>query len=425
MNKNTVELKQGIKAHFINTDKHKTDLSCIILTVPLKREIVTKNALIPFLLRRGTEKLPSQYEINKEMENMYGASFNCGIDKTGDNIILKFYIESIRNEFALNGENILEMNISNVLDIVFNPLKVDGKLNAEFLEIEKENLRKVISSKIDDKDAYAYERCISEMYKGEGFGLFKFGYVEDIDEITIDSITEYYNWLINNAKIDIFISGKINNEDVKSILLNNENIKKLNPREGYYILNNESTECKEIVEKENEIFESMNVVQGKLVLGLDVDFKEENAQCIALVYNAILGDGANSMMFQNVREKEGLAYSSKSSFIKQKMNIFVRCGIQIENYEKALSLIKVQLENIKNGLFTDEDIEVAKVYLTSSIKNIEEEQDTEVVYYIGQELSKTNRSVDEYISRIEKVSKEDVLNIAKNVHVNTVYFLKN
>lgn len=425
MNKNTVELKQGIKAHFINTDKHKTDLSCVILTVPLKREIVTKNALIPFLLRRGTEKLPSQYEINKEMENMYGASFNLGIDKTGDNIILKFYIESIRNEFALSGENILEMNISNLLDIVFNPLKVDGKLNAEFLEIEKENLRKVISSKIDDKDAYAYERCISEMYKGEGFGLFKFGYVEDIDEITIDSITEYYNWLIDNAKIDIFISGKINDEEVKTILLNNENIKRLNPREGYYILNNESTECKEIVEKENEILESMNVVQGKLVLGLDVDFKDENAQCIALVYNAILGDGANSMMFQNVREKEGLAYSSKSSFIKQKMNIFVRCGIQIENYEKALSLIKVQLENIKNGLFTDEDIEVAKVYLTSSIKNIEEEQDTEVVYYIGQELSKTNRSVEEYISRIEQVTKEDVLNIAKNVHVNTVYFLKN
>ena len=425
MNKNTVELKQGIKAHFINTDKHKTDLSCVILTVPLKREIVTKNALIPFLLRRGTEKLPSQYEINKEMENMYGASFNCGIDKTGDNIILKFYIESIRNEFALNGENILEMNISNVLDIVFNPLKVNGKLNAEFLEIEKENLRKVISSKIDDKDAYAYERCISEMYKGEGFGLFKFGYVEDIDEITIDSITEYYNWLIDNAKIDIFISGKINDEEVKTILLNNVNIKRLNPREGYYILNNESTECKEIVEKENEILESMNVVQGKLVLGLDVDFKDENAQCIALVYNAILGDGANSMMFQNVREKEGLAYSSKSTFIKQKMNIFVRCGIQIENYEKALNLIKIQLDNIKNGLFTDEDIEVAKVYLTSSIKNIEEEQDTEVVYYIGQELSKTNRSVEEYISRIEKVSKEDVLNIAKNVHVNTVYFLKN
>ena len=423
MNRKIVELKQGIKAHFINTDKHKTDLTCVILTVPLKREYVTKNALIPFLLRRGTEKLPNQYLINKEMENMYGASFNLGIDKSGDNIILKFYIETISNEYALDGENILKRNIENLLDIIFNPLKNSGLLNQDFLDIEKENLRKVINSKIDDKDAYAFERCISEMYKQNGFGLYKFGYIEDIDKITIEEITEYYDWLISNAKIDIFMSGKIDEKEFTNVLLENQNIKDLNPREGYYILNRQSTESRQNVE--NEVFESMNVVQGKLVLGLNVDFDDENLQAIALVYNAILGDGANSMMFQNVREKAGLAYSSKSTFIKQKMNIFIRCGIQIENYEKALNLIKVQLDNIKTGEFSDEDIEVAKVYLTSSIKNIEEEQDTEIVYYIGQELSGTNRSIEEYIDRIQRVSKEDILAFAEKVSINTIYFLKN
>ena len=423
MNRKIVELKQGIKAHFINTDKHKTDLTCVILTVPLKREYVSKNALIPFLLRRGTEKLPNQYLINKEMENMYGASFNLGIDKSGDNIILKFYIETISNEYALDGENILKRNIENLLDIIFNPLKNNGILNQDFLDIEKENLRKVINSKIDDKDAYAFERCISEMYKQNGFGLYKFGYIEDIDKITIEEITEYYDWLISNAKIDIFMSGKINEKDFTNVLLENQNIKDLNTREGYYILNRQSTESRQNVE--NEVFESMNVVQGKLVLGLNVDFDDENLQAIALVYNAILGDGANSMMFQNVREKAGLAYSSKSTFIKQKMNIFIRCGIQIENYEKALNLIKVQLDNIKTGEFSDEDIEVAKVYLTSSIKNIEEEQDTEIVYYIGQELSGTNRSIEEYIDRIQRVSKEDILAFAEKVSINTIYFLKN
>lgn len=423
MNRKIVELKQGIKAHFINTDKHKTDLTCVILTVPLKREYVTKNALIPFLLRRGTEKLPNQYLINKEMENMYGASFNLGIDKSGDNIILKFYIETISNEYALDGENILKRNIENLLDIIFNPLKNNGLLNQDFLDIEKENLRKVINSKIDDKDAYAFERCISEMYKQNGFGLYKFGYIEDIDKITIEEITEYYDWLISNAKIDIFMSGKIDEKEFTNVLLENQNIKDLNPREGYYILNRQSTESRQNVE--NEVFESMNVVQGKLVLGLNVDFDDENLQAIALVYNAILGDGANSMMFQNVREKAGLAYSSKSTFIKQKMNIFIRCGIQIENYEKALNLIKVQLDNIKTGEFSDEDIEVAKVYLTSSIKNIEEEQDTEIVYYIGQELSGTNRSIEEYIDRIQRVSKEDILAFAEKVSINTIYFLKN
>ena len=423
MNRKIVELKQGIKAHFINTDKHKTDLTCVILTVPLKREYVTKNALIPFLLRRGTEKLPNQYLINKEMENMYGASFNLGIDKSGDNIILKFYIETISNEYALDGENILKRNIENLLDIIFNPLKNNGILNQDFLDIEKENLRKVINSKIDDKDAYAFERSISEMYKQNGFGLYKFGYIEDIDKISIEEITEYYDWLISNAKIDIFMSGKIDEKEFTNVLLENQNIKDLNPREGYYILNRQSTESRQNVE--NEVFESMNVVQGKLVLGLNVDFDDENLQAIALVYNAILGDGANSMMFQNVREKAGLAYSSKSTFIKQKMNIFIRCGIQIENYEKALNLIKVQLDNIKTGEFSDEDIEVAKVYLTSSIKNIEEEQDTEIVYYIGQELSGTNRSIEEYIDRIQRVSKEDILAFAEKVSINTIYFLKN
>ena len=357
------------------------------------------------------------------MENMYGASFNLGIDKSGDNIILKFYIETISNEYALDGENILKRNIENLLDIIFNPLKNNGLLNQDFLDIEKENLRKVINSKIDDKDAYAFERCISEMYKQNGFGLYKFGYIEDIDKITIEEITEYYDWLISNAKIDIFMSGKINEKEFTNVLLENKNIKDLNPREGYYILNRQSTESRQNVE--NEVFESMNVVQGKLVLGLNVDFDDENLQAIALVYNAILGDGANSMMFQNVREKAGLAYSSKSTFIKQKMNIFIRCGIQIENYEKALNLIKVQLDNIKTGEFSDEDIEVAKVYLTSSIKNIEEEQDTEIVYYIGQELSGTNRSIEEYIDRIQRVSKEDILAFAEKVSINTIYFLKN
>lgn len=424
MNKISLEIKQGIKLHCIKTDLYKTDISCIIITTPLKRETVTKNALIPFMLRRGTNKFQSQYLLNKELENMYGASFNCGIDKMGDNVILKFYIESISNEYALNNEDILKSNIENILDIVFNPLQENGLLNNDFLKIEKDNLKDVIESKIDNKDSYALDACISAMYGEKGFGLYKYGYTEDIENITIQDISEYYNWLIQNSKIDIFVSGNINENNIKSLLEENENIKKLRPRIENYVLNNEYTENKQIVEKENEITETMDVTQGKLVIGLDVISDVENLQAIALVYNAILGDGANSMMFQNVREKESLAYSAKSIFVKQKLNIFIRCGIQIENYEKALEIIKVQLENIKNGEFSEEDICNAKTYLISGIKNVEEEQDTEIVYYIGQEISKTNLSVEEYIQKIEKVTKEDIVNLAGSISLNTIYFLR-
>ena len=423
--KNTLELKQGIKIHLINSKAYKTDLSCVFLTTALTRENVTYNALIPFLLRRGTNSFKDQYIINQKLDNMYGASLNLGVDKYGDNVVLKFYIESINNEYAFDSENILKESINMLIDIVFNPLKKDGKLNEEFLEVEKDNLRKVIESKIDDKDSYALDSCISSMYGENGFGLYKYGYLEDIENITIDSITEYYNNLIDNAKIDIFVSGNINAEEVKKYVEENENINLLKPRIENYKLNNEFTESKEKVEKPKEIFEQMNVTQGKLVIGLDILEKVDNFQATAIMFNSILGDGANSMLFQNVREKEGLADSARSSFVKQKLNIFIRCGIQIENYNKALEKIKEQLENIKNGNFTEENIENAKTYLISGIKNIKEEQDTEIVFYIGQEISKTNLEPDEYINRIKDVKKEDIVNFAKLIQINTIYFLKN
>ncbi len=421
MSKSSVELKKGIKAHFIKTDLYKTDLTCMIITTPLKRETVTKNALIPFMLRRGNAKLPNQYLISKELENMYGASFNCGVDKMGDNVVLKFCIESISNEYALNGEDILKMNIDNLLDLVFNPIQVNGMLNEEFLNVEKENLKDVIESKIDDKDAYSLEACISNMYGEIGFGLYKYGYVEDVDKITIQDISEYYNWLISNSKIDLFISGNINEEKLKALLDNNENIRKLNPREENYVL--DSTDGKQKVENIREVQEQMDVTQGKLVIGLDITSKQENVRAIGNVYNSILGNGANSMMFQNVREKAGLAYSAKSVFFKQKNNIFIRCGIQIENYEKAVELIKVQLENMKKGEFSEDDINNAKTFLIAGIKNVEEEQDTEIIYYIGQEISKTNLSIQEYMDNINKVSKEEIVEFANSIDINTIYFL--
>lgn len=424
MSKTSVDLKQGIRAHFIKTDQYKTDLTCIIITTALKKDTVTKNALIPFILRRGNMKLENQYKINRELENLYGASFNCGIDKMGDNVVLKFYIESISNEYALNGENILKACVENLLDIVFNPIQKNEILNEEFLEVEKENLKDVINSKIDDKDLYALDKCISNMYGESGFGLYKYGFIEDVDNITIESISEYYNWLINNSKIDIYVSGNIDNDEIKNILEQNQNIKKLKPRIENYVLNNEFTEIKSAVQEKN-VEEKMNVTQGKLVIGLDITKQMENLQAVGLVYNAILGDGANSMMFQNVREKAGLAYSAKSMFVKQKLNIFIRCGIQIENYQKTVDLVKVQLNNIKNGNFTDEDIENAKTYLISGIKSIEEEQDTEVIFYIGQEISKVNMTLGEYTQKIKKVSKEDIVNLASSVCINTVYFLRN
>lgn len=424
MIKDTFELKQGIKTHIIENALFKTNIICVLLTVPLNLENVTKNALIPFMIRSGSKKYRNQLEINKHLEEMYGASFDLGIDKMGDNQILKFYIEGINDDFLPNKENLLKEMTDMLLELVFNTNIQEGKFDNEILKLEKKNLKQAIEGRIDDKDFYAFESCISKMYGDNGFGLFKYGKLEDIEKIDSLSLANYYNNLIQTAKIDIFVSGNLENEDFKEIIENNENIKKLAPRSESYILNNEFTEIKQKVDNINEIQEKMDITQGKLVIGLDILYKKENLQPIALVYNSILGNGANSMLFQNVREKASLAYTAKSMYIRQKGNIFIRCGIEIENYKKALKLIKEQIDNIEKGNFSEEDIENAKCYLISGIKGISEEQDSELIFYIGAEISKTEESLEYYIDKIQKVTKDEIIEFAKEIQYNTIYFLK-
>ena len=414
------EIKKGIQLHVLNTDKFKTNLVAIFLTTKLERETVTANALISAVLRRGTNNMKTQEEISKQLEELYGASFDCGIDKTGDNQVLKFYIESVNDAFLpQSNENILKKSIENILDIIFNPLIENNAFKKEYVEQEKSNMKQRIAGRIDNKRRYALDRCIEEMYKGKPFGLYRFGYVEDIDNINEVSLYERYKQLMKQCKIDIFISGNVN-EEVENIIVENQNVKKLEEREPCY-----NKESEKNTVKQGEKIEKMDVMQGKLVVGLDVNSQNEDEKYNVMIYNTILGGSANSKIFQNVREKANLAYEASSRYFRYKDNIFVNCGIEISNYEKALNLIKEQLEDMKNGDFTEEEVENAKKAIISSIKTIDDEQDTSITYYFGQEMSGNQKSVEDYIERIGKVNKEDVIQVANKVEINTIYFLRN
>ena len=415
------EIKKGIKLHTIKTEKFKTNLIAIMLTTKLNRENVTKNALVPAVLRRGTKNLTTQEEINKKLEEMYGASLDCGLDKTGDNQVLKFYIETVNDEFLpQEAENMLKTSLEKIFEFVFNPYLENECFKKEYVEQEKENIKQIIDGKIDNKARYSLDRCIEEMYKGQPYGLYKYGYVEDMKDINEKNLYEYYQQLINECKIDIFVSGIID-EETENIIKNNENIIKLKDREPQY---NEPEIISKRTEKENDVQESMDVTQGKLIIGMDLDIDDDNSRFDIMIYNSIFGGSANSKLFQNVREKASLAYTASSSYYRFKNNIFINCGIEIKNYEKALEIIKQQIENMKKGDFTDEEVENAKKGIIASIKTIDDEQDTEITYFFSQELSKSKCNIEQYMQRISEVTKDNVVDVANKVSINTVYFLK-
>lgn len=422
MEYNEIKIKKGINLYTIKTEKFKTNLIAVMLTTKLNRENVTKNALIPAVLRRGTANMQTLEKINKTLEGMYGASFDCGLDKTGENQVLKFYLETVNDEFLpTNTENIFKESIQKLFEIIFNPYLENNCFKKEYVKQEKENLKQIIEGKIDSKARYALDRCIEEMYKNEPFGLYKYGYVEDLEKINEQNLYQYYLELINQCKIDIFVSGLIY-DGTRNIIEENNNIKKLKEREADY-------QKLDIGKKKNEeikkIQESMEVNQGKLIIGLDVNTENKEDRFNTIIYNSLLGGSANSKLFQNVREKASLAYTASSSYFRLKNNIFINCGIDIPNYEKTVEIIKQQIEDMKNGKFTNEEIENAKKGIIDSIKGIDDEQDTEITYFFGQELSGENMSLEEYMNSIRNVSREGIQDIANKITINTIYFLKN
>lgn len=415
-----MNIKEGVNLHTIKTEKFKTNLLAVYLSSPLTKKEVTQKALSMAIIRRGTENLKTQEDINCKLEELYGAELNSGMDKVGNDEVLKFYIESLNDNFTLKNEDVLKQSIELLFDVIFNPLTENGRFKDEYFENEKSNLKQIIEAKKDNKAQYATARTLEEMYGKDGYGLYTYGYIEDLEKLSNQEVYNSYKKMLANCKIDIFVSGDINeSECVKLVDTEIEKFKIDSRNVSDLYLKNEVknvTETKEVIEK-------MDVTQGKLVIGLDITntIKDERPQ--TAVYNAILGGGANSKLFQNVREKASLAYSAGSLYIKNKNNIIIKSGIEPKNYEKALNIIKEQLEDMKNDKFDEKDMQNAKKIIIASYEAINDEQDSSIAYSFNQEIENNKPDIEGYVEKIKEVTKEQIVEIAKKININTIYFL--
>lgn len=399
-----------MKIKKIETKKFKTNVYALYLTIPLTKENVTYNALIPTVLKRGCEKYNNQLEISKKLEEMYDATFGIGITKVGNNEVLKFYLESLNNNYLPNNEDLSKTSIEMLLNIVMKPYLVNGKFDDDYVEQEKENLKKVIESRKDNKDTYATNRLLEEMFKEEPYGLYKFGNIDEIDNITSKKLYEKYKELIKNSEKYLYIVGDVENLNIES----------------YNIDEKEITISKEfpvkISEKENIVKEQMDVTQGKLVIGLNTP---NNKQEVIALYNTILGKGANSKLFLNVREKEGLAYSAGSTYLKRNNAIIISTGIEVSKYNKAVEVIKKQLKDMENGNITEKEMKDAKQFINAGLNLINESSENMIEYRFDKDLYNEEIDIEKYRKEIEEIKKEDIVKVAKQIKIDTIYFLGN
>jgi predicted Zn-dependent peptidase len=175
----------------------------------------------------------------------------------------------------------------------------------------------------------------------------------------------------------------------------------------------------------NQVVEKLPVEQGKLVLGFRSTIPYEHSLYNGLLLgNEIFGGGPNSHLFKTVREERSLAYYASSSLLKHKSIIITDAGIEFGNYQMTLNLMKEQLTRIKNGDFTEEDIEIAKKSIVTSSQSIVDSNHMISEYFLSKLITNDDRTLEEMISDLRAVNKVDIVAAMNTVSMDIIYFMR-
>jgi len=410
----------GIRLHVLSTDRFKTTAVSVFVGTLLQESTVTPVALAPFVLRRGNASYPETKSFREALDDLYGAGFGFDIYKRGDYQIVNFRMDVIRNEFAASGQPLLQQAIAFLGETLTKPALEDGRFLASYVEAEKHTVQKKLEAIVNDKGRYAAERCIEEMCKDEPYRLHPLGQKEDLERITPDSLYASYQAWLAEAPIDVYVVGNTNVAEVKRLVEQAFAVRTAGAPTSY----TSSRRTKRVTDV-NTVVERMDVGQGKLNMGIRTPtaYAEPN-YATALVYNGILGSFPHSKLFMNVREKESLAYYASSRLDGHKGILTIQSGIEIEKYERAVDIIKKQLEGIAAGDISELEMNQTKAMISNHLREMNDSAYEMIGYDFNTVLSGKERTAETLLEEIERVTVPDIVAFAKDVQLDTVYFLR-
>lgn len=409
----------GIDVHILSTDKFKTTTLVVMIEQQLSEEYVTKTALLALVMKRATARFPDTKKLREHLDFLYGAIFDVDVVKKGERQILHIYVEVPNERYLSDKSPLLEQAVQLIGDILTRPYLEQDAFSEKYVSAEKESLRKRIESLIDDKMKYANQRVTAEMCKGEPFALLVNGRLEDIPSLDGANLYQHFNTIISENPVDLFVVGAVEQADIvqyveKHLPLNRTNKKSL-----------PSVNQQKAVTEIREVVEKLDVNQGKLNIGCrtNITYKDDEYPSL-LVYNGVLGGFPHSKLFVNVREKASLAYYAVSRLESHKGILMMMSGIDVVNYEKAVSIIKEQLEVIRQGQITQEEMEQTKATLANQFRELLDSPRMMIDFAYNGVVSGKKRQLNELLQQIEAVTVEGVKRVAFNIAIDTIYLLR-
>lgn len=401
--------------YLIPAEKFKTFSVVLKFFVPMEEETAGLNGVFPFVLKSGSKNYPDMTEISKALESYYGGVFDVSVRKKGDLQEIDFYFEFLSPSFSEDSQ--IDNCISFIKEVILNPKKEGNGFSKAYTELEKSNLIDYIDGVINDKKEYTALRLIEEMFKGEPYGLFESGTKESVLKITPENLFSQYEKVIKNAHLEIFISGNAPLHKIADGL-------KVFAQDSREDIPKTKLYDKELKEP-NVIEEKVDTVQGKFGLGFKTGVASNSEDYFKLtLFNSVFGSGPTSKLFMNVREKMSLCYYVYSRLDRLKGIMTVFTGCDREKFKTAYDEIFNQLSECKKGNIKDEEIENAKSFLTTVLKQTSDSQRSLNEFYMTGILSGNLITPEEYIKKINETTKEDIVRLAENIEIQTEFYLK-
>lgn len=408
--------KEKYNLHLINTDKFKT----ITIKVNFKRKLVkdeiTKRNLLVSVLTEGTLNYPSKRLMEIKTEELYDLAYRTINFQTGKYSVLSFDMTFINEKYT--EENMNSESFKFLHEIIYNPNIENDMFNDINFNNAYKSMEDYLKSIKEDTIGYSQMRMLEEM-KQDIISYRTVGYLEDLKNIDSKSLYEYYLDIIKNDCIDIFVIGDFDNDLVANLVdkyITVYDNKKIDDNH-FYVPSN-------IDRKINVVREKVDKEQSTLVLGFILDnLSDFEKRYVLSIYNYILGGSTESNLFKTIREENSLCYyvtSSNQALISTSM---IRLGINAKDYDDALNLINMELNNMKNGNFDDSKIENAKTIYINSLSELEDNPDSIISLYTGIEYLKSD-TIDVRKEKILSVTKEDIINVANKIYLSVIYLLE-
>lgn len=414
----TIKIADNVNFHAVIDNRFKRNRITVNFITPLDLNDVSANALVINILKNGHADCPEYTELAKTLQGLYGAALFSGIEKRGDMQVCHVTVSGIDNKYALDGEDIITDITTLLKQVLFNPLIENGGFREKYIEIEKAQLIDMIESEINEKRVFAINSAVKAMAKDSPFGIPKYGFVEQVNALTSEQILTAYKKLVNNSKIDIAFTGC------------GDYNKALKVFEGVFA--DASVKRVELGQnsplphkpEQQEIVEKMNVAQAKLVMGFTTGIDNNGDLVVPLkIMVAIFGATPFSKLFNNVREKLQLCYYCAARYDKVKGIMLVDSGVEFPNIEKARAEILVQLDLMKKGEFTDDEMNNAVLSVKNSLHSVYDSASSVESWYMSQMFDNQMLTPSKELEKVAKVTRQDIIDAANTVRLDTVYTL--